>query len=179
VAILDADKEGFLRSETSLIQTIGRCARNVNAEVILYADTVTPSMQRAIDETNRRRAVQLKYNREHNITPETIRKEIRRGLELELAGSRKAREAVHMDAKTYERTELIEALTREMLEAAEKLEFEHAAWLRDRIQQLKDAPVLVGADGREWVDPEALDNGTRKRGKGKGRRGPRGYHRKG
>ena len=72
-----------------------------------------------------------------------------------------------------------DGVTREMLEAAEKLEFEHAAWLRDRIQQLKDAPVLVGADGREWVDPEALDNGTRKRGKGKGRRGPRGYHRKG
>ncbi len=175
VAILDADKEGFLRSATSLIQTIGRCARNVNAEVILYADTITPSMKEAIDETTRRRQVQVKYNEDHGITPETIRKEIRRGLEMELAGSRKAREAVHMDQKTYDRTELIEALTQEMLQAAEKLEFEHAASLRDRIQQLKDAPVLVGADGKEWVDPEALAASTRKRGKGhKPRRGPRG-----
>ncbi len=176
VAILDADKEGFLRSETSLIQTIGRCARNVNAEVILYADTVTPSMQQAIDETNRRREVQLRYNQEHGITPETIHKAIRRGLELELAGSRKAREAVSMDAKTYSRTELIEQMTKEMLEAAERLEFEVAAGLRDKIQQLKDAPVLVGANGQEWVDPDAMDAGTARRGKGtKGRRGPRGH----
>lgn len=178
VAILDADKEGFLRSETSLIQTIGRCARNVNAKVILYADTVTPSMQRAISETNRRRAIQLRYNQENGITPETIRKEIRRGLELELAGSRKAREAVHMDQKTFDRTEMIEALTKEMMEAAERLEFEHAASLRDKLQQIKDAPVLVGADGKEWVDPEALEASGRKRGKGsKARRGPRGYRR--
>jgi len=178
VAILDADKEGFLRSETSLIQTIGRCARNVNAEVILYADTVTPSMKGAIDETNRRREVQLQYNQANGITPETIRKEIRRGLELELAGSRKAREAVHMDPRTFDRAELIEALTRQMLEAAERLEFEVAAGLRDKIQQLKDAPVLVGADGAEWVDPEAINVGTTRRGKGpNGRRGPRGHRR--
>ncbi len=178
VAILDADKEGFLRSETSLIQTIGRCARNVNAEVILYADTVTPSMKGAIDETNRRREVQLKYNQAHGITPETIRKEIRRGLELELAGSRRAREVVHMDPRTFDRAELIETLTRQMLEAAERLEFEVAAGLRDKIQQLKDAPVLVGADGAEWVDPEAMDVGTSKRGRGPlARRGPRGLRR--
>jgi excinuclease ABC subunit B len=178
VAILDADKEGFLRSATSLIQTIGRCARNVNAEVILYADTITPSMKQAMDETNRRREVQLKYNQENNITPETIRKEIRRGLELELAGSRKARETVHMDAKTYSRTELLEQMTKEMLEAAERLEFEVAAGLRDKIQKLKDAPVLVGADGEEWVDADALEAGTSRRGKNsKGRRGPRGTRR--
>jgi excinuclease ABC subunit B len=178
VAILDADKEGFLRSATSLIQTIGRCARNVNAEVILYADTITPSMKQAMDETNRRREVQLKYNQENNITPETIRKEIRRGLELELAGSRKARETVHMDAKTYSRTELLEQMTKEMLEAAERLEFEVAAGLRDKIQKLKDAPVLVGAEGEEWVDADALEAGTSRRGKNsKGRRGPRGTRR--
>ncbi len=178
VAILDADKEGFLRSETSLIQTIGRCARNVNAQVILYADRITPSMQRAIDETNRRRTIQIRYNAEHGITPETVRKEIRRGLEMELAGSRKAREVVHMDQKTYDRNEIIETLTQEMLAAAESLEFERAAALRDKLQQLKDAPVLVGADGTEWVDPDALEASTRGRGKGaKGRRGPRGGRR--
>jgi len=178
VAILDADKEGFLRSETSLIQTIGRCARNVNAAVILYADTVTHSMTAAIDETNRRREVQLGYNQAHGITPETIRKEIRRGLELELAGSRRAREVVHMDPGTFDRTEMIETLTRQMLEAAERLEFEVAAGLRDKIQQLKDAPVLVGADGAEGVEPDALNVGMSRRGRGpKARRGPRGMQR--
>jgi len=165
VAILDADKEGFLRSETSLIQTIGRCARNVNAEVILYADSITPSMRRAIDETNRRRRIQLKYNEEHGITPETIQKEIRRGLQTELQARKRAREVLRVDEQTYDRQELLEMLEREMYEAAEQLDFERAAELRDRIKQLKESPVLVGADGKAWTDGAALaeSSGRRKR----------------
>ena len=143
VAILDADKEGFLRSETSLIQTIGRTARNVNAEVILYADKVTPSMQRAIDETNRRRAIQIAYNQEHGITPETIRKKIRVGIEAEISARKTAREAIRASENEYDRTELMAMLEREMLEAAEALDFERAAALRDRIRQLKDMPELA------------------------------------
>jgi len=142
VAILDADKEGFLRSETSLVQTIGRTARNVNAQVILYADSVTPSMQRAIDETCRRREIQLKYNRDHEITPETVKKAIRHTLEQEVSARKKARQAVRASEEDYDRGELIAALEKEMLEAAEKLEFERAAMLRDRLSELQDAPTL-------------------------------------
>ena len=142
VAILDADKEGFLRSETSLIQTIGRTARNVNAQVVLYADTITPSMQRAMDETNRRRAIQSAYNTEHGITPTTIVKAIRTGLEHEVEAARLAREAIRMDEKEYDREELIALLEAEMLAAAEALEFEKAAKLRDRIAEVKGAPIL-------------------------------------
>ena len=138
VAILDADKEGFLRSETSLIQTIGRSARHVNAEVILYADRVTPSMQSAIEETERRRAIQEEYNREHNITPETIRKAIKRGIEDEIEARQFVRESVGFsDESEYITQEFLNELESEMLEAAEKLEFERAALLRDRIDDLK------------------------------------------
>ncbi len=140
VAILDADKEGFLRSETSLMQMIGRTARNVNAEVVLYADAVTPSMQRAIDETNRRRTLQLKYNEEHGITPETVQKGIRSTLEQMVNAYKVAAEAVELSEQELDRTELIGLLEKEMLEAAETLEFEKAARLRDRIKQLKERP---------------------------------------
>ncbi len=147
VAIMDADKTGFLRSATSLIQQIGRAARNVNATVLLYADQVTPAMQDAIDETNRRRARQLEHNRANNITPQTIRKAIRRGIELELKARETARAAIGMakaeEEKEYDKDEVIAELTRQMLEAAEALEFEKAAELRDRIEQIKEAPDLA------------------------------------
>jgi excinuclease ABC subunit B len=139
VCILDADKEGFLRSETSLIQTIGRAARHINAEVVLYADTVTQSMQRAIDETARRRALQLAYNAEHGITPETIRKAIRRGIEEEIQAKSESRRAVGLDEAAGATAEYLNELEAEMLAAAEALEFERAAALRDRIVALRSA----------------------------------------
>lgn len=137
VAILDADKEGFLRSETSLIQTIGRTARNVNAEVILYADETTNSMQRAIDETTRRRALQLEYNRKHNITPTTIRKEIKKGIEDEVSSHKIVYEIVAESEEEYITQESMKELEEEMLRAAEALEFERAAELRDKIQKMQ------------------------------------------
>lgn len=136
VAILDADKEGFLRSETSLIQTIGRAARNVNGMVIMYADSVTPSMERAISETNRRRAIQMQYNREHGITPRSIYKDVRDVIEISSRGRDLDNAARKLSRK--EREELIEKLTREMKNAARLLEFEHAAYLRDRIRELRE-----------------------------------------
>jgi len=140
VAILDADKEGFLRSETSLIQTIGRSARNVNARVILYADTVTPSMQRALEETARRRALQEEYNRKHGITPESIRKSIRVGIEAEVESHRAANAAVGRGQdQQYITEEYLAELETEMLAAAEALDFERAAALRDRILQMRNA----------------------------------------
>ncbi len=133
VAILDADKEGFLRSETSLIQTIGRAARNINGKVIMYADSVTPSMERAIMETERRRAIQMKYNIEHNIVPRTISKKVSDILEIS-----KSYDKVEKKRLTKaERLKLIDQLTKEMKNAAKILEFEHAAYLRDRIEELK------------------------------------------
>ncbi|MHC5003039.1 MAG: helicase-related protein, partial [Planctomycetota bacterium] len=148
VCIVDADKTGFLRSETSLVQTIGRAARNVNARVIMYADEITPQMQAAIDETERRRAVQTEYNREHGITPETIKKAIRKGIEMELRARRTARKALapRRPETEYEREELIGRLEREMLEAAKGLEFERAADLRDQIAELKAMPEYGAAD---------------------------------
>lgn len=139
VAILDADKEGFLRSETSLIQTIGRSARNVNAKVILYADTVTASMKNAIDETRRRREIQEAYNKAHGITPETVKKSIRAGIESEAKAHRDANAAVGRgDETVYITEEYIQELEKEMLTAAENLEFEKAAAIRDRIRVLEE-----------------------------------------
>lgn len=139
VAILDADKEGFLRSETSLIQTIGRSARNAGAEVVLYADTVTNSMQRAMDETNRRRALQLAYNKTHGITPETIKKAIRKGIEDEIQARKIVQKAAGIqDESLYVTREYLRELETEMLSAAENLEFERAALLRDKIKQLEN-----------------------------------------
>ncbi|HOA50636.1 MAG TPA: helicase-related protein, partial [Thermogutta sp.] len=138
VAILDADKEGFLRSETSLIQTIGRCARNVNAKVILYADKMTDSMQKAVEETRRRRKLQEEYNKAHGITPETIKKNIRAGIEAEVAAHNQANALVgRSDEAQYITEEYIAELEAEMLAAAEALEFERAAAIRDRIQLLR------------------------------------------
>jgi len=136
VAILDADKEGFLRSATSLIQTIGRAARNEGGKVIMYADTVTPSMEQAITETERRRKIQQQYNEEHGITPQTIKKEVRDIIEI---SSHKDDEAVGKKRQTYKEMEAeVQKLTAEMHNAAKILEFEHAAYLRDRIKKLHE-----------------------------------------
>ncbi|MFM7562839.1 MAG: excinuclease ABC subunit UvrB, partial [Planctomycetota bacterium] len=140
VAILDADKEGFLRSETSLIQTIGRSARNVNAKVILYADRITEAMRNAIAETARRRKLQQDFNQAHGITPQTVKKNIAQGIESEVAAHRQANEMVgRTDEQVYITEEYINELEQEMLQAAEALEFERAAALRDRITHMRDA----------------------------------------
>jgi len=140
VAVLDADKEGFLRSETSLMQTIGRAARNVNAKVILYADKMTGSMDRAITETERRRKTQQAYNKKHGITPETIRKSIRSGIESEAAAHARANAAVGRDDESqYITEEYLNELEAEMMAAADGLEFERAAALRDRIEQMQES----------------------------------------
>ncbi len=137
VAILDADKEGFLRSESALVQTVGRAARNENGKVIMYADSVTGSMERAITETERRRSIQMNFNEEHGITPKTIIKDVRDVIEIS------SKEEVEYSARQKnkmskaESAKLIEKLTRQMKEAAKMLEFEHAAFLRDKIAELK------------------------------------------
>lgn len=135
VAILDADKEGFLRSETSLVQTIGRAARNANGEVIMYADSVTPSMERAITETVRRRGIQEQYNKEHGIVPKTIKKDVRDVLEITKKDTTTGKKK---KLTRKEKELLIKDLTRQMKEAAKLLEFEHAAYLRDQIEELQD-----------------------------------------
>ena len=171
VAILDADKEGFLRSETSLIQTIGRSARHVNAKVILYGDKVTASMEAAIDETFRRRKLQDEYNRQHNITPETIKKTIRAGIEAEVAAHDRANAAVGRSSDTtYITEEYISELETEMMEAAEALDFERAAALRDRISQLQES---IGKNLDEVEVHSSTRQNRRRRGKGAAKKGGR------
>lgn len=136
VTILDADKEGFLRSETSLIQTIGRAARNAQGQVIMYADTVTPSMEKALRETQRRREKQMAYNEAHGITPQSIKKEVREILEITSRSEIDANKPTKRLSRV-EREQLIKQLTAEMKAAAKILEFEHAAYLRDRINKLR------------------------------------------
>jgi excinuclease ABC subunit B len=144
VAILDADKEGFLRSETSLIQTIGRAARNVNAEVILYGDRVTNSMHRAIEETKRRRELQTQYNLDNNITPQSVKSLIPLFIEDEIAAYDFANKVVGIENEDQvEKHEMIEELQIQMLKAAEDLEFEKAAQLRDKIATLKGEKVAA------------------------------------
>ena len=135
VAILDADKEGFLRSETSLVQTIGRAARNAGGKVIMYADTVTVSMRGAIEETERRRRVQSAYNESHGIVPKTIAKEVREVISL--GAKHKDSETKKKKLSKAERDKLIEQLTTEMRAASQKLEFEKAAFLRDKIREMR------------------------------------------
>ena len=167
VAILDADKEGFLRSQTSLIQTIGRTARNVNATVFLYADTITDSMQKAIDETNRRRKIQMEYNKKHNITPETIRKEIRKSLTEQIKARQTAQNAVRFGAGEYEKVELASQIEKEMLEAAKELDFERAAFLRDQLKELKELPELVLMDSKKKKRDFLIQKKSKIKGKNK------------
>lgn len=136
VAILDADKEGFLRSETALIQTIGRSARNSGGQVIMYADEITDSMERAITETARRRKIQTEYNIKHNITPQTIKKDVRKVIEITSKENIDKKTSSKKMTKA-QKEKLIEKLTAEMKTAAKMLEFEHAAYLRDKIKSLK------------------------------------------
>ena len=134
VAILDVDKEGFLRSERSLIQTIGRAARNTNGKVIMYADELTDSMDKAISETNRRRKIQMQYNKEHGITPQTIKKDVRDSIRATIVAETSEKYELEENASVEE---IINKLTEEMLKHAEKMEFEEAAKLRDKIKELE------------------------------------------
>jgi excinuclease ABC subunit B len=175
VAILDADKEGFLRSPRSLIQTIGRAARNVNGQVIMYADRVTPAMKHAIDETNRRRELQAKYNEEHGITPATVVKAI---LDLSPTSGTRDYYAVSKGpatgpggapAQQVDLTERIEALRQEMFAAAENLEFEKAARLRDQLRLLKGD--LGVAEAGEAAKPTKARGGAKRGARGAARAG--------
>ena len=147
VAILDADNEGFLRSETSLIQTIGRAARNAEGHVIMYADSITDSMKAAIDETNRRREIQQKYNEDHGITPQTIKKAVRDLISISKAAAagdgELKKDPESMDAKELDK--LAKELAKKMRQAAAELNFEEAARLRDRMKEVKQ--ILLELEG--------------------------------
>jgi len=178
VAILDADKEGFLRSEKSLIQTMGRAARNVNAEVIMYADTITNSMSRATSETNRRRVIQLAYNEEHNITPTNVISAIENAIESEIEAHKLAQAVVTgaTVAEDYVTIEYVQKLFAEMLEAAKSLEFERAQIIRDQIVKLEAElkkkygdtapPSVLGGKTIPVSQPEVKKKGRGARKKG-------------
>jgi len=151
VAILDADKEGFLRSQTSLIQTIGRAARNIGGRIILYADKVTEAMKQTLEETGRRRQMQLAYNRKHNIEPKSIKKAVTEGIEAILKEREVEEDASGIDGETLEKVEHIKQLEEEMERLADDLRFEEAAQLRDRILKLQGQKLgkTLGALGRK------------------------------
>ncbi|MEM8570313.1 MAG: excinuclease ABC subunit UvrB [Pseudomonadota bacterium] len=173
VAILDADKEGFLRSETSLIQTVGRAARNSEGRVIMYADSITGSMERAISETNRRREKQIAYNEAHGITPETVRKNVADVLEgLYKGDTDQARVTAKIDAKPMVGANLrahLDALQKDMLKAAENLEFEEAARLRDEIKRLEAVELAVADDplARQSAIDQAAEDAVKTKGRSK------------
>jgi len=168
VAILDADKEGFLRSETSLIQTIGRAARNADGVVIMYADELTPSMERAITETERRRAIQSAYNEAHGIVPKTIIKEVRESIEISDKAENAKKNTRRMGK--LEREAAIERLTREMKQAAKILDFENAAFLRDQIERLRRGENPTADSGAETERKQNHSQTQRKKGKYFGKR---------
>lgn len=170
VAILDADKEGFLRSETSLIQTIGRAARNANSKVFLYADTITDSMRAAIDETERRRRLQQEFNEANNITPETVRRNIKAGIQAAAQAHQKARDAISHKDGVVVTEDYIDRLEQEMLQAAEDMEFERAASLRDKLMELRDK---IGETIQEEQESykQSRGRGGRRGGKKGGRKG--------
>jgi excinuclease ABC subunit B len=180
VAILDADKEGFLRSHVSLIQTIGRAARNLNGRVIMYSDSITDSMKKALDETARRREIQKKYNQEHGITPRSVKSHIT-DLSEHLAYDASEAGALPMAAegeddllKPKELKRLIEEFTKDMLAAADEMQFEKAAEYRDRVQLLKDMDLGLKPPSRALLKAPAKkadEEPARGRGKGRGRGG--------
>jgi len=180
VAILDADKEGFLRSETSLIQTIGRAARNADGRVIMYADRITGSMERALNETERRRVKQIAYNQEHGITPETVRKNVDDILSgLYQGDTDQSRVTAKIDDKLAGGSNLqavLEGLRSDMRKAAENLEFEEAARLRDEVKRLEAVDLAIADDplARQSAVEAASDQGTRGRSTA-GRGGTRTY----
>ena len=149
VAILDADKEGFLRGETSLIQTIGRAARNADGRVIMYADSMTRSMRAAISETNRRREIQDAYNKANGIIPKTVVKGVRDVIEIGVSDEQESKRkkggepASSRKLTATEREKMIELMTKEMKDAARRLEFEQAAFLRDQIQKLREGKINI------------------------------------
>jgi excinuclease ABC subunit B len=160
VAVLDADKEGFLRSGTSLIQVAGRTARHINGKVILYADTVTDSMRRMIDVTERRRRIQKEYNERHHITPRSIAKSIGEGLAIKRESEEIEKSVVREAGVDYDIFKTIQEVEREMLEAAEALEFERAAVLRDELRELQRM-TESGQDGT--LPPEKKAGRSRKK----------------